>query len=328
LAKEFDMRSSHLLDPDLIAAYEALPPMPIQDSLDDARALASKVVRELFKPDLTGLTLSERHVPGAPGDPEVRVLILAPDTPVAVGELRPAILETHGGGHVMGTADASLGMYAAVIRELGAVGVFVDYRLSPEVRHPGPLEDCYAALKWLVTNADELGVDPARIAVTGASAGAALAAGVALLARDRDHIPLAYLHLSQPMLDDRTCTDPDVSPYIGEYGWTRDNNRFGWESRLGVAPGSDGVSPYAAPGRMEDLSGLPPTFLNCGALDLFVEESLAFTRRLIRGGVPVELHIYPGAPHGAPLGTTGQLRQSYDLDEMRSWKRALLGARS
>jgi acetyl esterase/lipase len=214
-------------------------------------------------------------------------------------------------------------MYSSLAAELGVTLVMVDYRLSPETQFPGPLEDCYAALKWMVANAKELNIDPKRIGVFGASAGATLAAGVALLARDRDGIPLAHVHLTQPMLDDRTSVDPQLSPYVGEFGWTRESNAVGWEARLGMAPGAVGVSPYAAPGRMEDLSGMAPTFISCGALDLFAEESLQFAQRLIRGGVPTELHIYPGAPHGAPLGAKGPLSEAMIRDDLTAWRRGL-----
>jgi acetyl esterase/lipase len=322
------MISEHLIHLEMLDAVRAMPSFDLRpETLAETRALADQIANEIFSLknlDLAGLDLSERFIPGAPGDPDVRILILQPDRPATDGPLRPAILETHGGGHVMGDPMTSVGIYAPIVRELGATMVSVGYRLSPETPFPGPLEDCYAGLKWLVANAQGLGVDPARIAVTGGSAGATLAAGVALLARDRDQIPLKFLHLSQPMLDDRTCVDPDLSPYVGEFTWTRQCNHFGWESRLGVAPGSPGVSPYAAPGRMQDLSGLPPTYINCGALDLFVEESLDFAKRLIRGGVPAELRIYAGAPHGAPLGTTGDFAQTYQSDEMAVWKKALL----
>jgi acetyl esterase/lipase len=324
------MKSRHLVDPELLPVFEAMPAFDLSDeTLTESRTLSEKIANEIFQfggVELEGLRLQERSIPGAPGDPDVAIWILEPDAPPEPGALRPGILETHGGGHVLGNARTSVGLYAATVRELGAVMVLVDYRLSPETPFPGPLEDCYAGLKWLVANADHLGVDRGRIAITGISAGATLAAGVALLARDRDRIPLAFLHLSQPMLDDRTCVDPELSSYVGEYCWTRQSNAYGWASRLGVPPGSDGVSPYAAPGRMVDLSGLPPTFINCGALDLFVEESLEFAKRLVRGGVPVELHIYPGAPHGAPLGTDGAFRHGYDRDELAAWKKAI-GAR-
>lgn len=320
------MRSRHLLDTDFVSVCEQMPAIKLStDQLPQARADADELMTKflgLENIDLSGLTLDERTIPGAPGDPDVRILVLQPDVENGGANPHPGILETHGGGHVLGKPDASVGMYAGLVRELGATMVMVDYRLSPETPFPGPLEDCYAAFKWMIENAASLNIDPARIGIFGASAGGTLAAGVALLARDRDAIPVAHLHLIQPMLDDRTCVDASLSPYVGEYGWTRQNNAFGWEARLGVAPGSDGVSPYAAPGRMEDLSGLPPTFISCGALDLFVEEGLRFAQRLIQGGVPTEVHVYPGAPHGAPFASTGPLATIMQHDDLSAWKRA------
>lgn len=320
------MRSRHLLDPELAPIYEQLPTIALsKDRLAESRAEADELMAQFLAPgnvDLTGLKLSERKIPGATGDPDVRVLILEPEDRADRPVPRPGILETHGGGHVMGKPEASVAMYAALVRELSATMVVVDYRLSPETKFPGPLEDCYAALKWMIANADELNLDRKRVGVFGASAGGTLAAGVALLARDRDAIPLAHLHLVQPMLDDRTCVDLEPSPFVGEYGWTRQSNAFGWEARLGVAPGGDGVSPYAAPGRMDDLKGLPSTFISCGALDLFIGESMQFASRLVRAGVPTELHVYPGAPHGAPLGSTGRLADKMARDDVDAWKKA------
>ena len=103
------------------------------------------------------------------------------------------------------------------------------------------------------------------------------------------------------MLDDRTCVNPDPHPYTGEYVWTAENNHFGWRSLLGAEPGGDNVAAYAAPARALDLSGLPPTFIATGALDLFLEEDMDYARRLLRAGVPTELQVYPGAVHGFDL---------------------------
>ncbi len=174
----------------------------------------------------------------------------------------------------------------------------VDYRLAPETPYPGPVEDCYAALKWLHGNAAMLQVDSDRIGVKGESAGGGLAAALALLARDRGEVTLRHQHLIYPMIDDRTSADgAEVHPFVGEYVWTPELNRFGWTSLLGTSPGGPAVSPYAAAARAENLTGLPPAFISVGALDLFLEEDLEYARRLARAGVPVELHVYPGAFH-------------------------------
>jgi acetyl esterase/lipase len=200
----------------------------------------------------------------------------------------------------------------------------VDYRLAPETPHPGPVEDCYAALKWLYTHADELGVDPKRIAIGGASAGGGLAAALGLLTRDRGEVPLVFQLLIYPMLDDRTVTTTDPHPYTGEFIWTAEANRFGWRSLLGQEPGGPDVSPYAAAARAESLAGLPSTFISVGALDLFLEEDIEYARRLIRAGVPTELHVYPGAYHGFNLTADAQVSQVAARDQLAALKRALI----
>src|SRR5262249_45966236 len=140
--------------------------------------------------------------------------------------------------------------------------------------------------------------DPNRIAVMGGSAGGGLAAATALLARDRGRLQLAAQILLWPMLDDRTCIAADLNPFVGEFCWTLQDNTFGWRSLLGVQPGSEGVSAYGAPARAESLEGLPKTFLAVPTLDLFLDENMDFARRLMRSGVPTELHVLPGAFHG------------------------------
>ncbi|MDB5479115.1 MAG: arylesterase [Caulobacteraceae bacterium] len=125
------------------------------------------------------------------------------------------------------------------------------------------------------------------------------------------------------MLDDRTVTRPDPSPYVGQFVWTPDSNRFGWTSLLGGPPGAADVSPFAAPARATDLSGLPPTFIICGALDLFLEEDLDYARRLIRAGVPTELHIYPGAPHGFMFLPEARVSRTFARDSMAALARAV-----
>ena len=174
----------------------------------------------------------------------------------------------------------------------------MEYRLAPETRFPGALDDNYAALRWLYNNAATLGVDPNRIAVGGESAGGGHAAMLAIAARDRGEVPVAFQFLTYPMLDDRTGSSRDVSPFIGEYVWTAENNVFGWTALLGISAGSEVVPHGAVPARIEDLGGLPPTYIATGALDLFVEEGLAYAARLAAAGVPIDVEIVAGAYHG------------------------------
>lgn len=315
------MPSKHLVDPQFIPLIEQVPGFGLGVvDIDQIRAMMTAMAAANPAPPPEDVSVAEHRIPGPDGGPQVRVLVSAP---AAGGSNRPGILHVHGGGYVLGTAEMTLETDAAYARAFGAVCVSVDYRLAPETPHPGPVEDCYAALKWLHAQAETLGVDVSRIAVSGESAGGGLAAALVLLARDRGEIPVAFQHLIFPMLDDRTVTAPDPSPLHGQFLWTRPDNHFGWKSLLGVEPGSAEVSPYAAPARAIDLAGLPPTFISCGALDLFLEEDMDYARRLIRAGVPTELHIYPGAPHGFMLVADADVTRAYARDSLAALKRAL-----
>ena len=214
--------------------------------------------------------------------------------PLASLTPRPALLWIHGGGYVIGSAAQDDAVCRHFAERLGIVVAAVDYRLAPEHAFPVPLHDCYDALKWL---ARQPSVDATRLAVGGASAGGGLAAGRALLARDRGELPLAFQLLSYPMLDDRTTLRTDIDERNFRL-WNNRSNRFGWQSYLGVAPGSDGVDGTAAPARASDLSGLPPAWLGVGTLDLFYDEVLDYAARLDRAGVASQLDVVDGAFHG------------------------------
>jgi acetyl esterase/lipase len=292
------MDSRKLVDPDLVPLLDLFPGRRFApETLAGIRAQSDQLRAAALAaaPAVPGVAEERRAVPGPAGAPAVEVLVFRPAAPA--GPL-PALLWIHGGGHVLGAAEQAGPALRQVVAAAGCVAVAVEYRLSPETPFPGQLDDCYAALAWLHAEAEGLGVDRARIAVGGDSAGGGLAAGLALLARDRGELPLAYQLLLYPMLDDRTGSTVEPGPFAGEWVWTREANRFGWEAFLGRAPGGDGVSPYAAPARTASLAGLPPTFVGVGDLDLFLDEDLAYARRLIHAGVPCELHVYPGAVHG------------------------------
>ncbi|MDN5929558.1 MAG: alpha/beta hydrolase [Pseudonocardia sp.] len=208
----------------------------------------------------------------------------------------PALLWSHGGGYLVGNPEQDEATSIGFARELGITVAAIRYRLAPAHPSPAAVEDAYAALRWLVAHAGERGVDPARIAIGGASAGGGLTASLALYAHDRGEVRPAFQLLVYPMLDDRTVrTDLDTR---NVRVWTARSNRFGWTSYLGQEPGSAGVSPYAAPARREDLSGLPPAWIGVGTLDLFHDEDLAYAERLRQAGVPCDVVIVPGAFHG------------------------------
>jgi acetyl esterase/lipase len=268
------------------------------------------------------IVVEERHVPGPSGAPDIRVLIYSP--PGATGT-KPGYLHIHGGGYIMGTPEMMDLQNKATVGEIGCVIVSVDYRLAPDTPHPGPVEDCYAALKWFHANAASLGVDPDLIAIGGESAGGGLSAALGLLARDRGEVPLAFQLLIYPMLDDRTVTRSDPHPFAGEFIWTAQSNRFGWHSLLGAEPGSPGVSPYAAAARADNLAGLPPTFISVGALDIFLDEDIDYAKRLLAAGVPTELHVYPGAYHGFDVAFDADVTKRFRRDAVQALKRALTG---
>jgi acetyl esterase/lipase len=306
--------SRHLVEPELVMLAEQMPALSFE-GVDMAALRATIAATQPPRPPPPAdVEVSEAVAPGRDGAPGVRLIVTRPRA--AGVAARPGILHIHGGGYVLGTAEMTGETDVVYAQELGAVIVSVDYRLAPETPYPGPVEACYAGLAWLYAEADRLGVDPGRLIVTGESAGGGLAAALVLLVRERGEIPIAFQHLVFPMLDDRTVTRPDPSPYLGQFVWNHAANRFGWTSLLGHEPGLAEVSPFAAPARASDLSGLPPTFISLGALDLFLEEDLDYARRLIRAGVPTELHVYPGAPHGFMLLRSAEVSRTFARDSL------------
>lgn len=301
-----------MVAPELAPALEFFPDLDFGAGLSAFRQPFDPAMRPPLPAPLLSVQCTERLVPGPAGAPDVRVLHYVP--PGDADGRRPAILHIHGGGYVLGTPEINDASNRATALALDCMVVSVDYRLAPETRWPGALEDCHAALCWLAGNAAELGIDPARIAVTGESAGGGHAAALALHARDNGGPAIRFLSLDAPMLDDRTGTTADPHPHCGVFVWTPEKNRFGWQALLGVEPGSADVPAAAAPARAADLSGLPPTFIVVGALDLFLEENLEWVRRLTRAGVAAELHVVPGAYHGFGMAQgTPQVAQTAEL---------------
>lgn len=253
------------------------------------------------EPAIMQQPLEVRMLPGLPGQPPVRTLIFdgAPGK-----KARGAVIWIHGGGFVSGTAGIGAGLRLAA-QEKGWLIVSVDYRLAPEARFPQSLDDNYAALKWVHDNADSLGVDRRKIAVGGSSAGGGHSAMLAIAARDRREIPLAYQVLIYPMLDDRTASRRPAKPGTGRFVWTPAANRFGWTSLLGQPAGGSTVPRGAVPARLADVRGLPPAFIGVGTLDLFYDEDIAYADALTVAGIPVDLAVVPAAFHAfdgvAPL---------------------------
>jgi len=242
----------------------------------------------------------------------------APDGNFAV------ILYIHGGGFVLGCPEMADDYLADLAAELQAIIVAVDYRLAPEHPFPIPLEDCYTALAWVFAHRQSLNIDADKVILMGHSAGAGLAAALAIVARDRGEYPIASQVLVYPMLDYRSgsAASPHQNSTTGVIGWPAQANQFCWECLRANQALDDLQIGWFSPALQNDLSDLPPTFLAVGALDLFLEEDIAFALRLSRAGVAVELHVYPGAPHMFDQYPGGVTEQSA-LDIVRSLRRTI-----
>ncbi len=261
----------------------------------------------------------EMAAPSRDGGRDVTVYVFDP-SPDEAG--KPAYLHMHGGGYVVGSARSSATHLPGIAAACGCVVASVDYRLAPETPFPGPMEDNFAALEWLVGNADDMGVDAGRIAIGGESAGGGHAAQLAIAARDRG-IAVAFQVLIYPMLDDRTGGARPVPDHIGRYIWNAASNQFAWSAYLGQAAGGDVVPYGSVPARVEDLTGLPPAWIGVGGVDLFMAENLEYARRLTEAGVPVELRLTPGGFHAFDFlaGDTAAARAFRE-----SWTGALYAA--
>lgn len=310
-----------LVDPALLPGLDLMPALDLNaQSLLAIRQGMEQMTTMAPEPEGTGVTWREDHVATADG----RHISVRIYTPAGASVTLPAILHIHGGGYVMGSVATNHGSNLLLAAAVGAVIVSVDYRLAPETVAPGAVEDCYAALGWLHDQAAQLGIDPTRIAVRGESAGGGLAAALCLLTRDRGGPAIAHQNLIYPMLDDRTCIARLVD-HLGAFVWTPQANAFGWRSLLGQAPGGADISPYAAPARATDLTGLPPAFIAVGALDLFLIEDMDYARRLIEAGVATELHVHAGAYHGFDVLPDAPASLRMKRDAVAALRRALHG---
>ncbi|KAK3361977.1 Alpha/Beta hydrolase protein [Lasiosphaeria ovina] len=312
-------------DPDFWKAFEpfAAIPRPVADDALTQRANSNATLELVFAmiPETPGVEETEFKYQTKDGKTLTmyRFTKSATTTDAKKAEKPPsgpAVLFVHGGGFISGSVPVFRNAITYYVAKTGIPFFAPGYRVAPENPFPGPVDDVYAGLEWLRDHAKEQDVDPARIALFGPSAGGGLAAGVTLLARDKGFTPpIAKLLLLYPMLDDRTFVPPDnlLSKFVT---WTQKNNEIGWGAYLG--PDRSNVSPYAAPARATDVSGFPVTYIDCGSLDLFRDETLAFAAKLAAANIDVELHLYPGVPHGfeAPFWDTPV---SQKAQEIRVW---------
>jgi acetyl esterase/lipase len=304
------------IDAELLPGLELMPPglgSLTRESLGavrDMRAAQPAVEVE------TDVTIDERTI--ATDDGELKLLLYrhldqGPDQGSGAG-----LLWIHGGGYILGTAEDDRARLIA--QELNCTVVSVDYRLAPEHPFPAGVEDCYASLLWMVGHAAELNIDTARIAIGGPSGGGGLAAGLALMNRDRGGPQLVLQLLLYPMIDN--LHDTASGEYVDHPVWNLQTSLNAWEMYLDGTPGTE-ASPYAAPTRATDLAGLPPTYICVGSEDLFRDEDIDYARRLIAAGVPSELAVFPGLYHGGDLFVP-QARISQRLQ--RSFMQALADA--
>lgn len=279
------------LHPDLSRA-RFLPPLSLGPRGARLARWATERMRPRRAPD--DVLIEEHTVPGPEGAPPVSVRLYRPRS---LEGPAPALLWNHGGGFLFGSPVQDEAGSIEFARELGVTVIAPRYRKAPEHTAPAPVEDAYTTLSWMVSGTERLGIDPARIAIGGASAGGGITAALALMCRDRGGPAPVFQLLVYPMLDDRTTlrTDLDTLP---TRLWSVDDNRFAWRAYLNRFPGGTGVSPYAAAARSQDLSGLPPAWIGVGTLDLFHDEDLVYAERLRAAGTPCEVDVVEGAFHG------------------------------
>jgi acetyl esterase/lipase len=314
-------------DPELAPALaEIHPNMPpaitpgMLPALREIMAAASPALADLAGDGAFDVTTQTAL--GPDGAPDVELLLVRPtghDGPL------PILYYVHGGGMVMGDNRFGVADVLPWAAELGLLVVSAEYRLAPEHPYPAGIEDAYAGLTWAVEHAGELGADPDRVLLAGASSGGGMVAALVLLGRDRDTVaPLGQL-LMYPMLDDRNDR-PSTTQMAGLGVWDRTANETGWTALLGDARGTTDVSPYAAPSRATDLSGLPPTFLDVGSAETFRDEIIDYATRIAQAGGAVELHLWPGAFHAFDFWVPAA-RVSQDAAAARTrWLRRILTA--
>lgn len=279
------------IHPELKRDFNRLPNIP--DNLRDVRALRGKMTPDVHRlPTDDAVAVRNEWIPGGTEAPKLRVRIYEPRE--RQGDL-PALLWMHGGGYLIGSPELDEGLLIQIAKALHCVVVAPDYRLAPEHEFPAAINDCYRTLRWMAESPNGLRIKKDRIAVAGASAGGGLAAAVALKARDEKGPEICFAMPLYPMLDHHNSTESSYQITDARV-WNRKANETAWELYLGDGA-KESVSPYAAPAVAEDLSGLPPTYMMVGELDLFRDEIIDYAKRLLNAGVPVELHIYPGAFH-------------------------------
>lgn len=315
------MKANRKYDPTVEEIASMFPRFDIADAVG-TRAVLDEFLQAMAKQGVERPTDDrveeiERIIPGSDGAPDIPIRIYMPEDRAEAG---PGFVNFHGGGFILGDLETEHPRCLIMAAKGGAVSVGVDYRLAPENPFPAGVEDCYTALQWVAENAVELKIDPAKIAIGGGSAGGNLAAAVALMARDRGGPNVAFQLLIYPVIDDR-CETPSMKNGDGLYIWDHQNTLDMWNHYIGEDRSN--VSPYAAPARARDLSGLPPAYMMTCEHDPLRDEAIIYAMRLMAAGVQVELQNYPGTVHAFDLLTPSEISTRAINEGVEAFKRAM-----
>ena len=287
----------HRVNKELLPMLEAFPEVQFRpEAMPKIREILAQAAREAkaLSPGVVeeSVSLTDEIIEG----PDASPLKLRIYREKSLCETAPALLWIHGGGYIIGSIDDDDDLCVRIAKTASCVVVSVDYRLAPENPYPAPIEDCYAALRWMADHVKELNVDCNRIGVAGLSAGGGLTAALTLLARDRKYPNICFQMPLYPMIDDRN-NSPSTNEVKEGFVWNQKTNEMAWKMYLGEIHGTDQVPAYAAAARAEDYSGLPYTYTCIGQLDPFRDETLTYVTKLAQAGVDVEFHLYPGCYH-------------------------------
>lgn len=310
---------TYAFDPELAPFAARMAPIDYSDPETARVTLREVMARQPAYRPRGPVAIVDRTIPGPAGGPPVTVRLYRPQRR---GERLPALVYPHWGGFVTGDLDTARTSSTRIADLLGVLVVSPDYRLAPEHPFPAGLDDCYAALEWTADNAGALGVDPRRLGVGGLSAGGGLAAAMALVARDRGGPPVRFQCLLFPELDDRLET-VSARAFVDTPMLDRGNLELSWKHYLGGSGGE--VSPYAAPARAADLSGLPPAFVTACEFDPLRDEGLTYAHRLIQASVRTEVAHYPGTFHASIGVAHAAVSQRMVADQLDALRRGLLG---
>jgi acetyl esterase/lipase len=305
-------------DPELALGVPLLPTVEIKNVLAARASLDATTARLSTPVDESFLDVDDYSIDGSEEDPAVTVRVYRSHLDRSAA---PALLYIHGGGFVVGSVLAEQENAVSIASVLDVVVVSVEYRLAPEHPFPSALHDCLTALKWVYEEAEQLGVDPARVGLYGSSAGGGLAAALALYCRDHGGPSICFQFLAIPVLDDRLETQ-SMRTFVDTPQWNRPSAELSWAYYLGSTE-ADVVSPYAAPARAKDLRNLPPAYVSTMEFDPLRDEGILYALGLLDAGVTVELHSYPGTFHGSTSVKTASVSRRIIDEQMGVLGRAL-----